>query len=71
MKTESSEITAGLDRLPTSEEVQDAVLLSNGVAECSKEGLLETICDAEGRMAASTGGCDSLELLETLGRPAS
>jgi len=66
-----SEIAGGLDRLSTTEELKDAVLFSNGVAECSLENLWEAVCEAEDRLTAPAEECEGLELLETLNKPAS
>jgi hypothetical protein len=68
VKLGSSEIPTGLDRPATSEEVQDAVLLSDRVMEYADKSLWEMISQSEYYAAVPSEQCHRLVLVERLSR---
>lgn len=68
MKIESSEISTRVDRLATSEEIQDAVLLSDRVMEYTDESLWKMISQSEYYAAVPSQQCDRLVLVERLSK---
>lgn len=66
MKIESSEIPQKLDRLATSEEIQDAVLLSDRVMEYTDKSLWELISQSEYYASVPSEHCDRMVLVERL-----
>jgi len=66
MKLDSADILTGLDRPATSEEIQDAVLLSDRVMEYTDKSLWKMISESEYYAAVPSEQCDRLVLVERL-----
>jgi hypothetical protein len=70
VKLESPEIPPTLDRLATSEEIQDAVLLSERVMEYADTSLWRMISHSEYYAAVPGEQCDRMVLVERLSKVA-
>jgi hypothetical protein len=66
VKSESSEAPMGLDRPATSEEIKDAVLLSDRAMEYTDKSLWKMISQSEYYAAVPSDQCDRLVLVERL-----
>jgi len=70
VKLDSSEIPTGQDRPATSEEIQDAVLLSDRVMEYTDETMWKMISQSEYYAAVPSQHCNRLVLVEGLSKVA-
>jgi hypothetical protein len=70
VKLDCVEIPTGLDRPATSEEIQNAVLLSDRVMEYTDKSLWKMISQSEYYVAVPSEQCDRLVLVERLSKVA-